>query len=164
MLDVDLRGPGKWELIYSSKLVPPPGGKSIDPVDLPFVAESRFLIIGATCISAKKTWNQAGYLTQVLDQIAVDDRIVYPGLISPPANIADADCKLIPLNALKLVEFSSFSPQFRLHFRILPWIKSLSLAVWQFTGTESDTILEQVELARVDLLRVESKVDRLKTT
>jgi len=135
MLPVNLQGLGKWELVYLNNLIPPPTQKTIEEFELPLLAENRFLIVGTRCHSARSSWIKAGYLLQVLENINVNDNVIFPGSGSP-SNTADSDFKLVKLNATQLIVFPDFSSTYRLWFKPVSWIKDLTLAIWQFTETE----------------------------
>jgi hypothetical protein len=139
MLPVDLQGLGKWELIYFGNLQRQQGQSSIEPLELPFLAENRYLTVGAGSTTARPTWIRAGYMIQFLENINVDNRVIFPGS-GNPGNTADAGTRLIKLNQIQIVTFPKLANSYRLFFQPVRWLTQLNLAVWQFTGTEIDVL------------------------
>lgn len=159
-LSVDLQGLGKWELIYYASHQQDEQKNRIE-VDIPILLDKHILAVGVSSSTAKPTWYRSGNLIQVLQQIELDDGVIFPGSGSP-SNTLDASRRLIVLHSIQLVIFPKVTPTYSLWFQAVPWLKSLNLGIWSYTGAQSDTTEEMVELARVDLLRIESKVDEIK--
>jgi len=135
MFPVTLQGLGKWEIVYSGNLTPPRNEKSLEPVELPLLADNRFLVVGTRSINVKPSWIRAGYLTQVLGNINVNDLVIFPGT-GDPVNTADSAVRLIRLNTTQLIIYPDLVSTYRLFFEPVQWIKDLTLVVWQFTGHE----------------------------
>lgn len=135
MFPVNLQGLGKWELVYSGNFSLVENAKSLEPVEIPLLADNRYLVVGARSTLAKPTWIRAGYLTQFLENINVDDNVVFPGT-GNPANTVDIDTKIIKLNVIHLVIFSDLASTYRLFFTPVRWLKNLNISIWQFTGEE----------------------------
>lgn len=134
MLPADLTGIGKWELIYSIN-IPATPPFSINPIDIPVLASSRYLVVGASSTDAKPSWYTAGYLYQVLQNINIDDTVVLPDLHTS-TNTADGAIRRIALNSIQLVVFPNIAETYGLFFSPVKWLRSLNLFLWQFTGTE----------------------------
>lgn len=64
-----------------------------------------------------------------------------------------------------LIHFPRYAQQYRLEVSVPRWHKEMSLTIWEYIGPITDTIeqtvLEQSDLVRVDLLRIEAKIDAL---
>lgn len=135
MFPVSLQGLGKWELVYSGSLSLAESAKSLEPIEIPLLADNRYLVVGARSTLAKPTWIRAGYLTQFLENINVDDNVIFPGT-GNPANTIDTDTKVIKLNVIQLVIFPDLATTYRLFFAPVRWLKNLNLSIWQFTGEE----------------------------
>ena len=135
MFPVILQGLGKWELVYSGSFSLAEGAKSLEPIEIPLLADNRYLVVGARSTLAKPKWIRAGYLTQFLENINVDDNVVFPGT-GNPGNTVDTDTKLIKLNVIQLVVFPDLATTYRLFFTPVTWLKNLNISIWQFTGEE----------------------------
>jgi hypothetical protein len=64
-----------------------------------------------------------------------------------------------------LIQFPRYAPQYRLEVEVPKWHKEMDLTIWEYIGPITDTtvqaVLEQADLIRVDLLRIETKLDAL---
>lgn len=152
MFPVTLQGLGKWELVYFGSLSLAEDAKSLEPVEIPLLADNRYLIVGAKSSLAKPTWITAGYLTQFLENINVDDNVIFPGTGSP-GNTVDIDTKRIKLNVIQLVIFPDLATTYRLFFAPVRWLKNLNLSIWQFTGDE----INQLDL----LTNIQAQLNKL---
>jgi hypothetical protein len=133
----------------------------IDPVEVPVTIAGRVLAVGATYIQAPPTWNVAGFLYQELDQIALNDSLVFPGIGGGGQTALDTGSRRVLLNNMQLYVFPRLASEHRYRFEAMRWIPRLTLAIWEYIGTESDSDTETLEAIRVDLARLEVKVDSL---
>lgn len=168
-LSLELTGSNKWQRLYYQRHEGNPEnrkvrGPYVEPFEIPFVLQHR--ILAATCTAAtneiRATWRTGGYLTQVysgIDLMGSGD--VIPAAGSSPTIAVDGEKKRIGLNTVELIIFPLLAPQFYLFFDPVPWLKNLTFGLWEFTGVEHDSILEQIELSRVDLARIEFKINTL---
>jgi len=157
---------GNWRLVYYQQLVGDPANQRsrtplIDPVEIPVTLASRALAVGATYLQAPPTWNVAGYLYQELDQISLDDSLVFPDLATGGATALDTNSRRVLLNNLQLYIFPKLATEHRYRFEAMRWIPRLTLAIWEYIGAESDSETEFFETIRADLVRIEAKVDSL---
>ncbi|MEH1905828.1 MAG: hypothetical protein V7L04_31735 [Nostoc sp.] len=128
MFPVTLQGLGKWELVYSGTFSLSESAKSLEPREIPLLADNRYLVVGARSTLAKPTWIRAGYLTQFLENINVDDNVIFPGT-GNPGNTVDTDTKIIKLNVIQLVIFPDLATTYRLFFTPVRWLKNLNLSI-----------------------------------
>ena len=133
---------------------------AIEPIEIPFTIEGRLLAIGATYIEARPTWRYAGVLTQEVP-VSLDDTLIYPG-ISGGVTAIDTSNRRIPLNSTILQVFPRYASEHRYRFEPYGWIPRLTLGIWEYIGPESDSILEQIETLKVDISRIEVKIDGLR--
>jgi hypothetical protein len=165
-LNLDLTAVGAWELTYYQKLVGNPQNRRIrvpliDPVELPYLTDKHVFLVGATWIGAKPSWVRAGYFYQQINGIRIDDTIIYEGLGTVPSAEIDGDRRLIKLNTIELVVFPKLSNSYRLRFEALPWIEQVTLGVWEYRGTESDSTEDLINAVRAKLETIEFKIDQL---
>lgn len=146
---------GAWELFYYQKIL------GVEPVELPFTTDKHILLVGATSSKVKPTWIRAGYLHQQIDGINIDDTVIYEGLQRTPSTAVDFDRKLIKLNSIDLIEFSKISNDYRLRFEPMRWITEVTLGIWMYTGTVSDSTEETLGAIRAKLETIEFKIDNL---
>lgn len=157
---------GTWRLVYYQQLIGDPRNQRtrtpmIDPIEIPVTIASRVLAVGATYIQAPPTWNVAGFLYQELDQIALNDLLVFPDIGSGGNTALDTGSRRVLLNNLQLYIFPRLASEHRYRFEAMRWIPRLTLGIWEYTGMESDSDSETLEAIRVDLARLELKVDSL---
>ncbi|BDA68212.1 hypothetical protein CAL7716_023780 [Calothrix sp. PCC 7716] len=166
---------GAWELVYQRRLqenttddlpfgIQRPRGVRvpyIDPVEIPLIPTSRIFLVGTFSTTAKPTWKCAGYLTQEILSVKVNDAVVFEGLNSTPETTVDASNKFIKLNCVQLVIFPKYSDSFALRFDAVPWLKSVTLAIWEYRSTETDTTEDLIQSMRAKLETIEYKIDNL---
>lgn len=165
-LQLDLTAMGAWELTYYQKLVGNSQNRRaraplIDPVELPYLTDSHVFLVGAAWLNAKPTWIRAGYFYQQISGIHVDDTVVFEGLGQVPTTEVDGTRRLIKLNAIELVMFPKLTSSYRLRFEALPWIEQVTLGVWEYRGTETDTTEDLINAVRSKLETIEFKIDNL---
>ena len=168
-LSLELTGSNKWQRLYYQRHEGNPEnrkvrGPYVEPFEIPFVLQKRILAV--TCTASpneiRASWHTGGWLTQVysgIDLMGAGD--VIPAAGSSPTIAVDGPKKRIGLNTVELVIFPLLAPQFYLFFEPVRWLKNLTFGLWEFTGAEHDSILEQIEASRVDLARIEFKINTL---
>lgn len=157
---------GNWRLVYYQQLTGQQSNSRtrtplIDPVEVPVTIAGRALAVGATYLQAPATWNVAGWLYQELDQVSLNDSIVFPEISSGGQTAIDTGSRRILLNNLQLCIFPRLATEHRYRFEPVHWMPRLLLAIWEYTGEEFENDIELMEQLRVDLARIETKVDNL---
>lgn len=146
-----------WELLYSelkiaNELVP---GRyaPILPFTIPILASSPWIAIGTNSSQARSHWWLG---CRVQFEIAVPN--------SPFQTISATQVN-VPLNNFSLYKFQALQSSYRLKVQVPWWHKELGITIYQYTGPYSDStedlIIEQADVIRVDLVRIETKVDNL---
>lgn len=165
-INLDLTAVGAWELTYYQRVVGNPQNRLIkapliDPIEIPYLTDQRIFVVGASYLSAKPSWARAGYLYQQIDGIRIDDTVVFNGLGQIPSTEIDYARFLINLNNIQLVIFQQITESYRLRFEPLPWIPEITLAIWEYRGTESDSTEDLLNAVRSKLETIEFKIDNL---
>jgi hypothetical protein len=106
----------------------------------------------ATSSKRRARWKTAGWLKQ-----RVQTGITVGG--QPDADVFQ-DLR-VPLQRLAVLMFPRYIHNFQLTFKTGYWFEQMDLKIWAYTGPVNDQILAQIELTRIDLLRVEAKVNAL---
>lgn len=166
-LSLNLSGIGNWELIYFQQFVGDGqqrrlGNPFIEPIQLPTTTTSHVFLIGASYLEAKPSWSRAGWFYQEVGDINIDNSVIFEGDRSPTTNI-DTNRQLIRLNTTQLIIFPKLSDSYKLRFEPFPWIPKITLAVWEYLGTETDTTEELINAVRAKLETIEIKIENLKT-
>lgn len=164
-LNLDLTGLSAWELTYFQRIRGNAQNKRIrapliEPVEIPYLTDKHLFLVAATYTSAPPTWQRAGYLYQQIDGIRIDDAVIFEGLGSNSSTAVDAQRQLVRLNTIQFVNFVQLTETFRLRFEPLPWIPEITLAVWEYRGTESDTTEDLLNAVRAKLETIEFKIDQ----
>ena len=158
---------GAWELTYAKKLVSANNQPSglflpyLDIVEIPYIPTSGIFLVGTFSLEAKPTWYRAGYLTQEIRSVKINDSVLFEGLPGSPDTTVDASTQVIGLNRIQLVILPKYSSNFSLRFEPVPWLKKLSFTLWEHKGTETDSVEELLEATRVKLETIEFKIDNL---
>jgi hypothetical protein len=154
---LQLNNAANWELLYSDlKVADEISTGTFRPIPtftVPVLIESPWIAIETYSQEARSHW-WLGCRVQPI--------VMVPN--SPFQRIAGTQVN-VPLNALTLFKFQSLEAQFRLRVQIPWWHKELSIWVYQYTGTASDStedlIVDRTDVIRVDLARIEFKLDNL---
>jgi hypothetical protein len=151
---LDLLNPSNWNQVYdearSAQPATPSGAYYPIPIfEIPVVLNSRVLVVRCISTTAKTTWRFAGNLKpQVAAPVA--------GVISPPVEIASI---YLQVNRTRLIVLQPYANNYNLVLENAPWLKDLRVTIWEYIGTVEDTTEELIGVARVDILRVEAKID-----
>ena len=171
-LNIDVTGPGRWELAYAAGKDTPPErktnrfykrqhGRLIDPFDIPVVFDSHIIAAAAAYIEAPTTWYNCGNFIQLVLGTTINEPDAwnqnYTG--SEPMVV---DRKRLRLNqSLELFIFQPVSAEMRLGFEPLPWIPRFSFGIYQFLGTATDTTEDLINAARTQLVPMDSKLNTI---
>jgi hypothetical protein len=151
-LEFDLTAPGVWEQVYdASKTAEQPTPDtfiSIPRITIPIILHERVIVVGTSSINAKPNWRFSGTLSQ---------RLVIPNL---GTGLVDGHKETVRINALSLLVLPVLTPDYRLDLDVFPWIRDLSISIWRYIGPEVDELVQLIETVKVDVLRVENKLDR----
>lgn len=154
---LDLQGQGVWSQVFDERREAVQATEKVHlPIpafELGFSFESHILVVRCLSVTAKAHWRFAGNLSQRFQ--------IGTGGVTSPLPLVTARRIGLKLNRADLVQFPRLTTDYELLFEPPHWLKDLRLTVWQYTGPESDTTEEMVEAARVDLIRIESKIDAL---
>ncbi|MBH8575779.1 hypothetical protein I8752_22800 [Nostocaceae cyanobacterium CENA369] len=115
----------KWNLILdSTKNATISGGSIIEPI-APFEPSHLFLssvvAVQVSSVSAKATWYKAGYLNQAIP-------------VPLSLGLALGESRLISLLTPVIINFLSFTSNYKLSFEVPKYFKDCTLKIWEFTG------------------------------
>lgn len=152
---VSLAEAENWDLVYDEVIYAGRVGGGyipIAPFDLPVLAHSSLLLCYAENIDAKPWWYLGCRLHQQIETA-----------ISP--GIASGRFAKVPINRPALLRFPLYAPQYSLRCEIPPWFDRMKIAIWEYSAPIGDSTEQLVQdsrdLIRIDLIRIETKVDNL---
>lgn len=152
-LQFDLTAPGVWEQVYDGTveaMKPTPDTYvPIPRITIPILLHERVIVVGTSSVNARPNWRFSGTLSQ---------RLVISGL---GPGLVDGYKQTLRINALSLIVLPLLTPDYRLEYDVFHWIRDISLSVWRYVGNEQDELAELIESVKVDVIRVENKLDRL---
>lgn len=157
-IEIDLGNAANWEQIhYSSRQVSFINNYLFNPLPEIDVTGGELLdtsVIAtfASSANARPTWKTAGWLHQKI-RIGI---VVGGGLDAEAQNSSR-----VMLGRTKVHFFKRNIRNYGLSFVAPTWIQQLSLTIWKYTGVYANPELEAIDLARIDILRTEAKVDAL---
>lgn len=163
-MPIDFTGPNKWERVYFQQFQGDTNNYKIkagliDPFEIPLLFSQHVLAINAFSIDVKPKWRTAGYLTQTYSGVSLEGGSSTSTPASPTLGV-DAANKRIGLNTVEMIIFPQLASDFYLWFDPVPWLKSLTLSIWEYQGTVTPERLEElVETLKVDIARIEIKID-----
>lgn len=153
----DLISPGSWVQVYSEQRVAQSVSANefypIPPYFVSILLHSPLLVVGTVSNDARATWRLGGYLQQFID--------------APDTDFLEIPTKkqFIPLNSFTLCRYPQWTTAYKLRFQVPSWIREIRLIIYEYQGTLTDSTEELVtavtDLIRVDLTRIETKVDAL---
>ncbi|MCY7272384.1 MAG: hypothetical protein LH702_01225 [Phormidesmis sp. CAN_BIN44] len=166
MLNLSLSQTGNWRLIYYQLHVGDKANRNtkipmIEVIELPITVASRILAVGASYLEAPPSWYVAGYFYQEVQGIRLDDTLIFPGVTGGSGAVLDASKRRITLNTIELHIFNRLASEHSFRFEAMRWIPRITLGVWEYLGTETDSTEDLIQTLKVDLTRLEVKVDNL---
>jgi hypothetical protein len=148
---------GNWTAVYNESraaLETTPGNFTPIPAfEIGFLFTEHILAIRAFSNNAKPTWKYAGSIYQRLQLGA-------GGALSDLPEV-DLSSRGVYLRRTMLLDFPRYTAEYGLLFVPPPWMLSLQLTLWQYSGVDSDNVTELLTTAKADLVRIESKIDSL---
>lgn len=153
---LELTRKGSWNQIYNEareavQATPEGGFYPIPAFEVPFLFERNVLAVRCFSRTAKAHWKLAGYLVQRI-------RIGTGGTASPLPSV-DSHRVYMRLNRTALVVFKRLSPTYELVLENATWLKDLQVTIWEYQGSQSDTTEDLIQTLKIDILRVESKLE-----
>ena len=154
---LELSNSQHWEQAYEREFVAQRTGSGgyyypIPEFEIPILFTSNILAVATDQPEARTGWWYACSLRMYLDG---------PGIVG--GEVFGIRRK-IPLNRSTLIRLPKILPQYKLKVSIPPWHRKLSLTIWEYQGPVNDStedlIRETGETIRIDLARIEFKIDQ----
>jgi hypothetical protein len=153
MRQLDLQNGDNWEDLYSSShSITQTGPRSYIPIgeiQIPVLFEKPILAFYCESPSAPAHWVQAGWLNQKV-------RVGFT--VGGAADGNRQNGRLMLLKKIMLVEWESLGGSYQVSFTPKKYLDDITLRIWQYTGPIVDSLEEQVDLTRIDLLRIEKQL------
>lgn len=155
-IQLDLSNSANWEPLYSFEKnvvsVSPRTYLPIPEIEIPIQTDKSILAAFAESNKAPNRWKSAGWLAQ---RFAL-------GITVGGQQDADAsNSRRVLLNRISLIQFPAYTTTFALSFFAHSWLEHIKVNLWQYTGPIADSVIEEIQLTRVDVLRTEAKVNFL---
>lgn len=153
---LELSSSANWEQVYnetkSATYLNRTDFMAIPAFTLPFILNSPYIVVEASNINAKPWWFLGCRLQQVIS-------------VGIAPNAVATDLWRVPVNRPMLIRFPRLVEDYLLKIEIPPWFDRMKIAVHAYTGTIKDSteelIIERSDVIRVDLTRIEAKIDAL---
>jgi len=146
-----------WSRVYNQQFYAEPTAERryqpIPPINVPFLFSSHVLAI-ATDSQFARSWWWLGVRAKMVIQ-------------SPGTEFAELEASEIkvPVNSGILARFPKLSAQYRLKLEVPWWHQEMRVTIWEYLGPGDDPVEDLVrtstESIRIDLVRIETKIDRL---
>lgn len=150
----DFLDSSKWLLTFQDTYTaqsasPNPGYIPIVP-PVPVQIESRVFRVYGNSPEASPRWYRAGWFSLRIGQFFTETEVLHG---------------VVPLNRRKFYIAPAVSSTFLMYFTVPWWLRTVTLGVEEYIGQFDDStealIREQIDVTRVDLLRIEGKIDNL---
>jgi hypothetical protein len=152
-LILDLGNAASWERVYDEtrNAVEPTAGRyaPIPRMELPIFLESQVIAVGTSSSTSPPRWRYAGTLLQRHRIAAVGSGVVLG---------KETKCFL---NTFALATMPLLTPTYELVYDVPPWLRSISLAIWAYTGPATDEVVERVDALRAQAVVLDFKLDFL---
>lgn len=154
---VDFGSNGNWQQVFdefrSAVVVTDRDIIPIPAFEVGVLFESPLLAVRCLSPTAKATWKFAGTLSQRFP--------LGTGGVASSLPIVTGSVRSLRLNRTALVQFDLFTNTYELLFEPPSWLKDIRVTVWEYVGEVSDTTSELIETVKIDVARVENKIDSL---
>ncbi|MCC5640538.1 hypothetical protein LC593_32860 [Nostoc sp. CHAB 5844] len=155
---LELNSQGVWSQVFHESrqaLVATPSGGyyPIPAFEIPFLFERHILAVRCMSTTAKATWRFGGNLSQKIQ--------LGTGGSASPLPIADGAVIPLRVNRTRLILLQHLTSTYQLVHETPYWFKDVTLTIWEYTGIESNTTEQLIETLKIDVLRVEDKIDNL---
>jgi len=104
-----------WQLVFSQTFYLEPAGWNVDPIYIPNILDTPIVRVQCRSETARSSWRAAGEIIQVIGDYRNPD--------------FEGQAILLPLNVIKLLEFSDTVTDYSLKFLPKPWIDSFELKI-----------------------------------
>jgi hypothetical protein len=153
---LDLVSGDSWQIVYNetktASYINTTDYRPIPSFELPFILHSPYLLVEAANIEANP-WCFLGLRLQQIIQVGV------------APSTALADFRRIPVNRPTICKFPRLADDYLLKVEIPPWYDKMKVSIYEYAGDIGDTteelIIERSDVIRVDLTRIETKIDQL---
>lgn len=161
---LDIGIAGNWQFEWASVKMPTQEDKAnyrfnrrwLQPFDIPVLIDSAVIAIKCSMARAPATWNSAGTLLRVVD-FPKDDLTIEDDF--PGVPIAVLDKRYVRLNNdFEILIFNQSSETLKLSFIPKPWLTSIGVVVYSYSGVIGDATLDQLDAMRVKLEAIDSKI------
>ena len=159
---VELNNSNNWESIYSTSVaavqVPIQNGtylsSPIPEIVVPLLLETFILAVSVTTnVPENSSWRFAGYCNQKISTGLV---------VGGGQDATTVKGQPLFLEQINLILFNKISTSYSISVKVPKWFTSAQLIIWQYTGTDSDSIEDSVnQIKNIDLPRIEAKIDAL---
>lgn len=153
---LSLQSQGVWNQVFDEHrdaIVVQTAHTPIPAFEIGFLFESHILAVRCLSTSAKRHWRFAGLLSQQFQ--------MGTGGTASPLPVVTARSHRSRLNRTELILFPRLTSTYQLVFEPAYWHKHIRLTIWEYTGPESNTTEELIQTLKIDLVRIESKIDDL---
>lgn len=161
---LDISTAGNWTLEYASVRTATDSdrrskylnGYFLEPFDIPVLIESLVIAIRCSKADAKPSWNSAGTLLRVAsfpknETVLEDD--------AGSAQTAVLDKRYLRLNSdFEILIFNESSSTLQLTFIPKPWLDSIGIVIYSYSGPVHDLALDKLDAIRAKLEVIDSKV------
>lgn len=156
MVQLDLSNSANWEPLYTinekAQFFSEHVYKHLDPFEIPIQIEVPILAAFAESDAARPRWKSAGFISP---------RYALGITVGGRQDANDAESKRVLLNRITFLRWPTLVSSSGLTFSVHSHLWHIKLNLWQYIGPIDDATLQAVELARIDILRTEAKVDAL---
>jgi hypothetical protein len=159
-IQLDLTINRNWQPIYETdRYASPVEGEPnaynpIPPIRTPIRFETPYLLVRGESSTAKSRWTTAGWAEQ---EFSVG------GSTSGgrPLTSFIGNREWVPLRKHHLLTFPDVGSDYALVFSVPWWMTHIHFEVWEYSGPATSDVEELLQTIKVDLLRIEAKINAL---
>lgn len=155
-ISADLQNDSNWIQSYQEEknvIYDAAGGYTALPAfEIPISFDKKILAIRTNSAGAKFTWRFSGVLSQ---------RLQLGGGFTP-LPVASSWERRLRINRSQLLLLPLYTSNYELLFEPYPWIKNISLTIWEYIGIINDPTEDLInEIRSNELARIEERIDDL---
>lgn len=154
---LDLTINRNWTQVYQTERYAVPLNERdytpIPPIKTPILFETPYLLVRGQSNDAPSRWKTAGWAEQ-------EFRVGGSGLGLSLSSFAGGRL-WVPLRKSQLLEFPAYGSDYALVFSTPWWLTHIRFEVWEYSGPVTSDVEELLQTIKVDLLRIEAKINAL---
>jgi hypothetical protein len=120
---------------------------------IPVLFEAPILAVSCKSVAAAPGWQTGGWISRQERQTSLSEDL---------AILTDSS-RRVGLHTSTLIDYTQLpqTSSYALKYKPPVWLQDVNLTIYEYTGPFDDTILDELGALKIDLLRIETKINAL---